>query len=278
MNSMPPPQPIRQWYHLTPVRFFIGLLAVQVFLLLFEQFQWFAFNEKKGGTVLIAVAVVCVAVVVTALWGLVCLCLRRRFQFSVRSLLLFLVAASLPLGWFAWEMQRARKQRKTVEQSVARATEQLFGGDASGKRVDSVEIIALSVKGITTDTPPHLSEEIIAVLKWAKDDPGTTLVYLQRSELRPHWTWHRRHSDDMIGCPWKVECPLDPTEAEIVRFVKMTAFGHNEYLEAIRVSRVVLYRNDMAMLSRHLADGIADAEKRRRRIACEIAESCWEYE
>jgi hypothetical protein len=43
------------WYHLTPARFFLGLLTVQVFLLLSERFQWFAFNEKKGWTVLIVV-------------------------------------------------------------------------------------------------------------------------------------------------------------------------------------------------------------------------------
>jgi hypothetical protein len=47
----PPCKP--RWYHLTPARFFLGLLAVQVLLLLSERFQWFTFNEKKGWTVLI---------------------------------------------------------------------------------------------------------------------------------------------------------------------------------------------------------------------------------
>jgi hypothetical protein len=88
---------------------------VQVFLLLSERFQWFAFNEKKGWTVLTAVGVVCVAVLVVLLWGLVCLCLRRRFQFGVRSLLVIVVVLSVPLGWFAWETQRARRQREAVE-------------------------------------------------------------------------------------------------------------------------------------------------------------------
>ena len=43
------------------------------------------------------------------------LCLRRRFQFSFRSVLVFLLAVSLPLGWFAWERQRGRSQREAVE-------------------------------------------------------------------------------------------------------------------------------------------------------------------
>jgi hypothetical protein len=112
---MTTPPPNRRWFHLTPARFFVGLLGVQVLLLLSERLQWFAFNEQKGWTVLIAVGLVCVVVVVALIWGLVCLCLRRRFQFGFRSLLLFMVAVSMPLGWFAWEMQKARKQREVVE-------------------------------------------------------------------------------------------------------------------------------------------------------------------
>jgi hypothetical protein len=109
------PMPNHRWYHLTPDRFFAGLLGVQVFLFLSEQFQWFWFNEHKGWTVLIAVGVIGLAVLVMLVWGLVCLCVRRRFQFSFRSLLVFSVAVSVPMGWFAWEVRRARRQRKAVE-------------------------------------------------------------------------------------------------------------------------------------------------------------------
>jgi hypothetical protein len=99
-------RPKHRWYHLTPDRFFIGLLVVQVFLLLSERFHWFAFNEQKGWTVLIAVGVVCGAVLVMLVWFLAAALLRWRFQFSFRSLLVFLVVVSVPLGWFAWEMQQ----------------------------------------------------------------------------------------------------------------------------------------------------------------------------
>ena len=54
MKSMPPPKPNHRWYHVTPDRVILGLLAVQVFLLLSERFQWLAFNEKKGWTLLIS--------------------------------------------------------------------------------------------------------------------------------------------------------------------------------------------------------------------------------
>jgi hypothetical protein len=113
-------QPTAPWHHPTPARFFAALLAVQVFLFLSERFDWVPFNEKKGRTVLIAVGVVGMAVLVMLVWGLVCLCLRRRFQFGVRSLLVFLVAVSVPLSWFAWEMQKARRQKDAVE-AIAKA-------------------------------------------------------------------------------------------------------------------------------------------------------------
>ncbi len=61
-------KPKRRWYHLSPDRLIVGLLAVEGFLFLSEWFQWFAFNEKKGWTVLIAVAAVCVAVLIMLLW------------------------------------------------------------------------------------------------------------------------------------------------------------------------------------------------------------------
>jgi hypothetical protein len=115
---MTTPAPNRRSYHLTLTRFFIGLLAVQVFLLLSERFQWFPFNAHKGWTVLIAVGVVGVAVLVMLLWGLACLVLRRRFQFGVRSLLVLLVALSVPMGWFAMQLQKARRQREAVERIV----------------------------------------------------------------------------------------------------------------------------------------------------------------
>jgi hypothetical protein len=105
----------RRWYHPTPDRFLIGLLVVQVFLFLSDRFQWFALHDLKGWTVLIAIGVTCFAVLVLVLRCVENVVLRRRIQFGFRSLLLFLVVVSLPLGWFAWEMQRARRQREAVE-------------------------------------------------------------------------------------------------------------------------------------------------------------------
>jgi hypothetical protein len=57
-----------RWYRPTPDRFVIGLLVVECLLWFSERYNWFWFNEKKGWTVLIAVAVVGGAMVVVLLW------------------------------------------------------------------------------------------------------------------------------------------------------------------------------------------------------------------
>jgi hypothetical protein len=46
-----------------------------------------------------------VAVLVMLIWFVVSLLLRRRFQFSFRSLLVFMLVLSVPLGWFAWRWE-----------------------------------------------------------------------------------------------------------------------------------------------------------------------------
>ena len=113
---MPESQPSKpRWYRLTPDRLLIALLPIEGFLFLSERFRWFAFNEHKGWTVLIAVAVVCLAVVLLMLWFGVSLVLRRRFQFSIRSLLLFVVVVAVVCSWFTVKVQQARGQREVVE-------------------------------------------------------------------------------------------------------------------------------------------------------------------
>jgi len=111
---MPESKPKRRWYHITPDRLIFGLVAVEGLLFLSEWFQWFAFNEKKGWTVLIAMAAVCLVVVVMLPWLAASLLFRWRFQFSLRSLVVLVVAVAVPLGWFGVKMREAERQRRAV--------------------------------------------------------------------------------------------------------------------------------------------------------------------
>jgi hypothetical protein len=101
-----------RWFHLTPGRFVIGLLAVEVLLWLSDRFGWLWWH--KGYAVLTCVAVVGVGMVLMAAWFGLALVFRRRFQFSLRLLLVLVVVVALPCKWLAVEMKQAREQRETV--------------------------------------------------------------------------------------------------------------------------------------------------------------------
>jgi hypothetical protein len=103
------PKPKLRWYHPTPGRLLVLLLAVEAVLLLSK--WWF----PKGWAVLFAVAAVGVFLLLMLLWFIVSLIFRWRFQFSIRSLLLLTFVVAIPCSWLAVEMKRAKKQKEAVE-------------------------------------------------------------------------------------------------------------------------------------------------------------------
>ncbi len=119
---MDAPEPKRRPFRPTPAWLIFGLLVVEGLLWLSERYTWFWFNEKKGWTVLIGVAVVGVAMLVMLLWFGISLLLRWRFQFSIRSLLVLTVAVAVPCSWLAVEIRKAKAQQ------VARMTLDRFPG------------------------------------------------------------------------------------------------------------------------------------------------------
>jgi hypothetical protein len=126
----------------------IGLLAVQIFLLLSERFQWFAFNEKKGWTVLIAVGVTGLTVLALLLWLAMSSFLRRGFQFNFRFLLLFVVVLSVPLGWFSWQMREGMARLREALPSFA----SMVGRSAT---TASVATRANDISWFMTKPPEH---------------------------------------------------------------------------------------------------------------------------
>ena len=108
-------KPQRRWFHLTSNRLVIGLLAVEGFLLLSERFDWFPSNEKKGWTVLIAVASVVLVMLLLVVWFVASLILRWRFQFGVRSLFVLALAVAISCSWLVIQWQQAKEQKAAVE-------------------------------------------------------------------------------------------------------------------------------------------------------------------
>ena len=102
-------------FRITPGWLVLASMAVTGLLFLSERWRWFSFNEKKGWTVLIAVAGVGVVLVAMLLWWLVALVFRWRFQFGIRTMLILTVAVALPCSWLAVEMKKAREQKTVVD-------------------------------------------------------------------------------------------------------------------------------------------------------------------
>jgi hypothetical protein len=72
-----------RWFRLTPGRFVPALLLIESLLWLTDRFGWW----HKGYAVLTAVAAVGVAMLLLLVWFAVAVIVRRRFQFSIKSLL-----------------------------------------------------------------------------------------------------------------------------------------------------------------------------------------------
>ena len=83
-----------------------GLILVVALFWLSKRFGWFGFDYHKGWPALAALAAVAVWAVVAVLGCIAGLIFRRRVQFNVRSLLLFVLAASVAFGWLTAETQR----------------------------------------------------------------------------------------------------------------------------------------------------------------------------
>lgn len=72
---------------------------------------------------------------------------KRRFQFSLGTLLLSVLLASIPLGWLAMELQRTREQRQATEELISQSIRTadrivITRGDLSRVRCDDNEAIS----------------------------------------------------------------------------------------------------------------------------------------
>jgi hypothetical protein len=88
------------------------LLVVECLLWLSERL---GAGWHKGYAVLTAVAAAGVAMLLMGQWLAIALVSRRRFQFSIRSLLVLSVAVAILSSWFAVKMKEAKRQQKAIE-------------------------------------------------------------------------------------------------------------------------------------------------------------------
>jgi hypothetical protein len=175
---MTDPTPTRCRFYPPPAWLIFGLLVVEGLLWLSERYRWFSFNEKKGWTVLIGVAVVGLVMLG---WFLVSLIFRWRFQFSIRSLLVLAVAVALPFSWMAVEMKRSIFEQNrwhgnrhapgdispsTSKVVVAAPAQPRPGGAAAAEKIDPAEVRRRIAALATTDkTAPYDESAVYWLMK-----------------------------------------------------------------------------------------------------------------
>jgi hypothetical protein len=109
INDMTTPEPKPRWFLPTPGKVLLVLLSVEVILFLAKPWM------PRGWAVLFAIAAVGVFLIGMLLWLLGALVFHRRFQFSLRTLLVLMVAVAVPFSWLSVEMKKAREQKEAVD-------------------------------------------------------------------------------------------------------------------------------------------------------------------
>jgi len=117
------------WYHLTPDRLVLWLLAVEACLLLI--------NRDSGRMVLAAVAITCLTILGGLVWFVISVFRQWRFQFGIRTLLLLIFAVAVCCSWFACRMQKAKRQKEVVEEilGLGGGVEYDYHFDSLGNRI-----------------------------------------------------------------------------------------------------------------------------------------------
>lgn len=103
-----------RWYAPSIAKYFAAILLLQAGLYLSSNYHWFWFNDHKGLTVLVAVAVTAPLLLLVSAWVVVGRFFGAKTQFSLAALLLIVPVAGIPCGWLAREIDLARRQRASL--------------------------------------------------------------------------------------------------------------------------------------------------------------------
>jgi hypothetical protein len=183
-------KPKRGWYCLTPDRFVAAVLLLDGLLWLSGRYRWFAFNERKGWTVLVAVGAVILAALLILAWFVASLLFRRRFNFPLRSLLVLAVAIAIPCSWLASETQWARKQKEAVTEALGLGGEVVYDYeiDASGNRIPDAELPGPAWLRRFVDDDFFADVAVLWLGSAQVTDAG--LVYARNAQVTDAWLEH----------------------------------------------------------------------------------------
>jgi hypothetical protein len=103
-----------RWFSPTPAWLVYGAAVATGLLYACERWRWFPNHYQKGWPVLLAVAVMGAVLILTLAWMLVSLIFRRRVQFGLRTLLVFVTLCAVVCSWLAVRLREARRQAEVI--------------------------------------------------------------------------------------------------------------------------------------------------------------------
>jgi hypothetical protein len=104
----------RRWYLPTPAWLVWGAAVAAGVLYACERWRWFPIHYQKGWPVLLAVAVVAAVLVLLPLWMLAGMIFKRRVQFGLATLLVFVTLSAVVCSWLTVRIKQARRQAEVV--------------------------------------------------------------------------------------------------------------------------------------------------------------------
>jgi hypothetical protein len=101
-------KPKLRWCHLTPDRCCLGLLIAEAGLFLLE--SWL----PKGFAIVLVLMLIIATILAAISCFAVSLIFHRRFQFTLRSLMLLMLIVAIACSWFSVRVQQAKNQKELV--------------------------------------------------------------------------------------------------------------------------------------------------------------------
>lgn len=100
----------RRGYVPTPAKFLLAVLVMQGVLFLSSHYRWFWVNEQRSFAALVAVIASTAVVLLLVSFVLVSRFFKSKAQFGLSTLFLMVLVVAMPFGWWAREVELARRQ------------------------------------------------------------------------------------------------------------------------------------------------------------------------
>lgn len=101
-------------------RLLIGWLVIEALLFASAHFGWFGLDDKQGWPLLVATGMLGLALLLLLLWLADSLLFRRRFQFSLKAVLLLVLTVAVPCSWLVVQRSNVARER-TAARALADA-------------------------------------------------------------------------------------------------------------------------------------------------------------